>query len=502
MQGSWTECTPETAREFSAVAYYFARELSQKLKVPVGIVQASWSGSTAEEWTSWDSMKRAPELQPIIDRWQQAPDAVHDFAHAGGRFDLQFDSFELLRADNGAPVPFSSFDNRLTDTFGQGFWSTSGRATAPLVSPGNDGTGYSLRFYGTMDLGASPSLRASIPGTDSLTSPDYDLHTFSGIRFQVRGNGCFHTHLEEPIVKDGDVYASERVCAGDTWKPVTLLFSTYKQATWGVPEPLALEQTRAFVIDAEAVEQRAGERPPAGLYNGMIVPLASYTIRGALWYQGEGNSGRAYQYRTLLATLIEDWRALWREGDYPFLIVQLPNLGAPTLNAEESGWAELREAQSIVSRQTSNAGLAVTIDLGEAHNLHPPRKAEIGQRLAMLALGKVYHLPLEYSGPTFVEARMEDRAMRLKFVHADGLAARDGGAVLGFAVAGPDRKFFPATAIISGNNITVSSPSVLHPAAVRYAWAGNPQCNLINGARLPAEPFRTDNWSNTTDSRR
>jgi sialate O-acetylesterase len=242
-------------------------------------------------------------------------------------------------------------------------------------------------------------------------------------------------------------------------------------------------------------------QPPSGLFAGMIAPLQMYRIRGAIWYQGEGNTWRAYQYRTLLRALIQGWRTGWGEWDFPFLIVQLPNQGAsPELG--DSIWAELREAQLLTAENVPNTGLAVTIDVGEAGNLHPPRKAEIGQRLALWALATAYGEKIVYSGPMYGSSKIEGDRIRIRFRQiGSGLDAR-GGELKGFAIAGADRKFHWAKASIEGDSVVVFSPEVSAPVAVRYAWANSPECNLYNKEGLPASPFRTDEWPGATFSER
>ena len=499
VRGTWLRCTPINAKDFSPVGYYFARDLSRRLHVPVGIIESAWPGSRGEEWTSLQTLSSKPELRPFVEHWHQVPASVKSFAAEGTTFDLEFDSFELLPKEAEAhPVSFSNFDKRSADTLQGGFWETSGPGYLSLTNPGFAQTQYAARFAGAIDLEQSPSLRATLPGSRQGQPAGYDLSGYKGIQFRVRGRGCFSTHLEEPATSDGDYYKARPVCAQDDWQLVTQLFSNYGQAGWGVVSSLNLTETQAFAIDAEAGDQHDAENPPAGLYNGMILPITGYPIRGALWYQGEGNSGRAHRYRTLLPALIGDRRAAWHEGDFPFLIVQLPNFGKPTLNAEDADWAKLREVQAIVAKTVPASGLVVTIDLGEAGNLHPPRKAEVGRRLALLALANVYDIPIEFSGPVLRDIRREGAAMRLGFYHAAGLTAQSGGTVKGFALAGPDQKFFPASATIVGTDVFVSSPSVPYPLAVRYAWAANPICNLINGTGLPAGPFRSDDWPATT----
>jgi sialate O-acetylesterase len=231
----------------------------------------------------------------------------------------------------------------------------------------------------------------------------------------------------------------------------------------------------------------------------MITPLLPSAFRGALWYQGESNALKAVQYRKLLPVLIQNWRDGLGNQDLEFLLVQLPNHGATPLDPGESAWAELREAQLITSQRVRHTGLAVTIDVGDPKNLHPPRKLEVGQRLALWAEGTVYRQPVEYSGPLYQSMRIEGSEIRVRFSHVGlGLEALNGGQLRGFAIAGRDRKFHWAEARIDRDSVVVSSRDVPSPLAVRYAWADSPMCNLFNGNGLPASPFRTDEWPGIT----
>lgn len=228
-----------------------------------------------------------------------------------------------------------------------------------------------------------------------------------------------------------------------------------------------------------------GSQMPAGLYNAMIAPITPYPIKGAIWYQGETNANptRFPIYSRAFQSMIGDWRQAWGEGDFPFLFVQLPNYKT------NGYWPDLREQQ----RQTlalRNTAMAVTIDVGIPDNLHPPHKREVGLRLALLARALVYGEKIEYSGPVFLHAERQSAALRLWFDHASGLAAKD-GAPRGFEIAGPDRKFVAAEARVEGSTVVAWSSSVAAPAFVRYAWADSPECNLYNGAGLPAGPFRS-----------
>ncbi|HYL98787.1 MAG TPA: sialate O-acetylesterase, partial [Blastocatellia bacterium] len=240
---------------------------------------------------------------------------------------------------------------------------------------------------------------------------------------------------------------------------------------------------------------------PSVLYNAMLAPLTPYAIRGVIWYQGESNAGRAYQYRTLFPTMIRDWRAAWGEGPFPFYFVQLANFMARKDQPGESDWAELREAQALTLR-IPNSGMAVIIDIGEANDIHPKDKLDVGLRLARWALADTYGQKVESSGPLVRNSSAGKGRIRVAFGHTTGgLKTSDGGPIKGFAIAGADHKFFWAQAKIEGDAVVVWSDKVPEPVAVRYGWADNPDCNLLNGEGLPASPFRTDDWPGGTAGR-
>jgi sialate O-acetylesterase len=252
------------------------------------------------------------------------------------------------------------------------------------------------------------------------------------------------------------------------------------------------------VEDAKAAGKNPPNRPalpqgpghqntPAGLYNAMIAPLVPYGIRGAIWYQGESNANEAnaWRYRRLFGAMIEDWRNRWGEGDFPFLFVQLANYHSNIY------WPVLRESQTETLR-LANTGMAVIHDIGMSSNIHPTNKQDVGLRLALAARAIAYKQPIEYSGPMFQMATPENGAMRVYFTHADGMRSSSHDAITGFEVAGADGKYVPGEAKVEGNTIVVSSPQVASPTAVRYAWADDPVCNLVNQVGLPASGFRSD----------
>ncbi len=269
-----------------------------------------------------------------------------------------------------------------------------------------------------------------------------------------------------------------------------------------------LEAYTAALHKYETAQPKAPRPPwkPAELYNGMIAPLVPYAIKGAIWYQGESNAGRAQQYRTLFPDLIRDWRRDWREGNFTFLAVQLApydkNRKRPleviTEKPDESDWAELREAQCLATKVLPKVGMAVITDLGEKDDIHPKKKEPVGARLALAARGMAYREKIEFYGPIYSSMKVKGDKAIISFDHIGGGLEARGGDLTGFAICGPDKTFVWAKAEIQGDTVVVSSPPVVQPVAVRYGWADFPVVNLWNKDGLPASPFRTDNFSMIT----
>jgi sialate O-acetylesterase len=236
----------------------------------------------------------------------------------------------------------------------------------------------------------------------------------------------------------------------------------------------------------------------SGLHNAMIRPLIPYAIQGSIWYQGESNASRAYQYRTLFPAMIQDWRTHWGQGDFPFLFVQLANFQPTKPEPGPSMWAELREAQ-LMALQLPKTGMALAIDIGEANDIHPRNKQDVGKRLALNALAIAYGKEVSHTGPLYESVEFKGGKATVKFKGAVmGLTTRNNEPLKGFAIAGEDHNFVWADAKIDGDSVVVSSDRVKSPVAVRYGWADNPVCNLYDGTGLPASPFRTDDWPGDT----
>jgi sialate O-acetylesterase len=498
LPAQWQPCTPDTAKEFSAVAYYFARDLHRQLNVPIGIITSAWPGSTIEEWIAPEQAQRDPQIKPMLDEWNRSEGK--DFAAGRSPFDLAFDDFELVPnpSSPGKPLQISSFDDgSARNSLGGDWaydWSDAPETTFDLVSPGHGGAGFAARVAGRIDASDDSRLTARF----HLDGTPVDLSTYAGIRFWVRGSGSFRFRSLQPTITDWDDYSSSLLQASADWTPVTIWFRDLRQEGWGVSTDFTPSALKGFVIE----NMSAAGYPPrlaSGLYQGMIAPLLQYPFRGAIWYQGESNALKAQQYRVLLPDLIKSWRSASHNSEMQFLIVQLPAHGAIPTSPTESDWAELREAQLFALKEVPGTGLAVTIDVGDPKDVHPHRKAEVGQRLALWALGSTYQKPIVYSGPLYESMAVDDGKIRIRFSHiGSALEAKVGAALRGFAIAGPDQKFYWAEAVIDGDSIIVSSPHVSSPLAVRYAWGDSPECNLFNTGGLPASPFRTDEWPRVT----
>jgi len=249
-------------------------------------------------------------------------------------------------------------------------------------------------------------------------------------------------------------------------------------------------------VGGTPIEAWTGPQNSGGLYNGMIAPLVPYAIRGAIWYQGERNArhSQPQEYAVRLPAMIRGWRKVWGQGEFPFYYVQLPNFRAPQQQpVETNGWVLIQEAM-LKTLAFPGTGMAVTIDIGEARNIHPKNKQDVGKRLALWALAKTYGKDIVCCGPIYKSMKKQGQKIVVEFDHLGGGLVAKGEKLAGFAIAGADKKFVWADATIQDNAVVVSSPEVKDPAAVRYAWASNPKCSLYNKVGLPASPFRTDDW--------
>jgi sialate O-acetylesterase len=371
-EGSWVECSPQTVGGFSAVGYFFARELYQKLNIPVGMIHTSWGGTPAQAWTSIDGFGTDPELKEYADGAKQN---LENYPAAVAAYPAKMEEFDAVKKN----------------------------------------------WVETVAKPAQEALKAWEVATAKAKQDGQPLPT--------------------------------------------------KPAPVGKPPnpPAGPEGT---------------QNHPTTLYNGMLAPVIPYAIKGAIWYQGESNAGKSRQYRTLFPAMIADWRAKWKQGDFPFFFVQIaPFNGQPP---------EIREAQFLTLAKSKNTAMAVITDIGHPTDIHPTQKEPVGQRLAFAARALAYGEKIEYSGPLYQAMKAKGNKIAVNFTHVGGgLVAKDGD-LKGFTIAGADGKFVPAKAEIKGANVIVSAEGVTDPKAVRYGWANVPDVNLFNKEGIPASPFRTD----------
>ncbi len=493
----WQVASAATAGDFSAVAWFFARKLQQALNVPVGLVNSAWGGSHLETWTSPSAALRDPDLAALVrampqeqggfarvyrermtaiarhwqpDALQQPEPAHHGWAHP----DADDSAWPTLK------VP-QVWEEQGLEGFDGIVWY---RRTVQLTA--EQAQGPATLVLGTIDDGDESFVNGQRVGA----SPDWDAQRRYAIAPGVLRPG---RNVVAVRVTDGggdggfygDIQPHLVTAAGD----VDLT------GPWRARVAALVEKAAPGHNDL-----------PTLLFNGMVQPLTPMALGGVIWYQGESNVPRAARYVAAFQNLIKDWRAQFGRRDLPFYWVQLAAFLPLEKNSlAGSPWAELREAQRLALR-LPHTGMAVATDVGNANDIHPRNKRAVGERLARLALNRQYRHAMPDSGPVLHQARREGRSMRLQFsAVAQGLQVRGGGVeVQGFAIAGADQRFVPARAVIeNGQRVRVWADAVPQPVAVRYGWVDNPeQGNLVDGAGLPASPFKTDRWLWVTEGGR
>lgn len=487
--GKWKVCDAENVKDFSAVAYYFARKIHHGQKVPVGIIQSTWGGTPIEAWTSRGMLLTSP----ITKAKTLSNDTL-----ALDREDFVRDSLNQIRFWNMVYNPQNNADKIVPAAE----YDNAGWTTVEMPKVIKDfGIGY---YEGVVWLRKKISLPALFQQknlTISLGHPEmnYSLY-FNGQEICKNvwyGNPTHSYTIPANLVKSGENTIAVRIAmlwGGGGLNPADDIYITDGSSK------ISLGGKWLYKKDLEGALPKIlnYQYYPSVLFNTMINPVIPYGIKGFIWYQGESNAGAAYDYRKLFPMLIADWRKRWQQGNLPFLFVQLANYMKTKPLPSESECAELREAQTLTLSQP-NTGMACIIDIGEANDIHPKNKQEVGRRLALIANKKVYKQECIASGPTYQTFLKEDSRIRINFANTgSGLSTKDGKEVTGFAVAGKDKQFYWAKATIEGNEVIVYADKVAEPVAVRYAWADNPECNLVNSEGLPATPFRTDDWKGIT----
>ncbi|HCC29366.1 MAG TPA: sialate O-acetylesterase [Marinilabiliales bacterium] len=486
----WKVCDSISVKELSAVAYIFSRKNHVDQKVPIGIVQSTWGGTRIEPWTSREMLLTSP----ITREWTLSADTLHY-----NRDDIVRDSLKQVRFWDIVYNPQNNAEKIFTaPDYDDSGWT---EIAMPNVLK-NFGIGY---YEGMVWMRKKLSLPESYSGKDltiNLGHPEmtYSLY-FNGNEICKNvwfGNATHSYTIPATLVQSGENTIAVRIAmlwGGGGLNPANDIYITD-----GSME-ITLAGKWLYEKDLEPLipKMSGNQGYPTVLFNSMINPLIPYGIKGFLWYQGESNAEEAYNYRELFPMLIKDWRKHWQQGNLPFLYVQLANYMERKPLPSESEWAELREAQTM-ALSLPNTGMACTIDIGDAGSVHPLNKQEVGRRLALIANKTVYKQDgIISSGPMYRSYRKEGNRIRIRFSSiGSGLSTSDGEEVKGFAIAGEDKQFHWAKAVIEGNELVVYCDEVENPEAVRYAWADNPECNLVNSEGLPAVPFRTDDWKGIT----
>lgn len=487
--GNWQAVNPQSVLSFSAVAYFFASELYARYRVPIGLINASLGGSPAEAWMSEEALQSFPAYLAEARRFRDTELISQIESSEQMRIKAWYD--DLRHRDRGLNDPAGKWSSTDIETRGwgkmlvPGFWSeTPLGATSGVVwfrkefeVPANFSSKPAHLAFARVIDADSTFINGHFIGCTTYEWPPRRYPIPAGVLkigknvitmrvIGTKGNGGFAPGREYALVADGDT-----IDLSGSW------------------------QARVGALADPCPSQTFVRWKPLGLFNAMIAPLLNFRIKGVIWYQGEANTGRAAEYRQLFPALINDWRQHWKQGDFPFLFVQLTAFMPPKEQPAESNWALLREAQ-LKTLEVPNTGMAVTIDIGETYDIHPLNKKEVGIRLARAAMKIAYQEnDIVHSGPIYQSMRIHGNKIVLTFTSiGSGLMAK-GGDLYHFAIAGSDRRFVWARAQIVGNEVVVWSEQVSDPVAVRYAWADNPAgANLYNKEGLPASPFRTDEW--------
>ncbi len=494
---AWQVCTPETAAKFSAVGYYFGRYIHNDLNVPIGLLWTAWGGTVAETWISEESIRQFGDFNSNLQAMKEFdPDKV--VAKRKAQIDSMMKTFSTdEKGLVGDKAIWADPDIDITR------WKSM---DLPVLweSAGLYGVDGMVWFRKEFELPAD----AALEGFTLYLGPidDSDLTWINGKKVGETINRYNEDRIYQvppEILKPGKNVIAVRVedtgGGGGIWgKPeqMKIVSESFNLSLAG-PWKLRFSSSDIKVDMSSFVGPNSF---PTLLYNGMIHPFLNYPVKGAIWYQGESNAGRAYQYRTLLPLLINDWRKNWNNPEMPFLFVQLANYMKPPVEPGESEWAELREAQ-LMTLNLPNTGMAVIIDIGEADDIHPKNKLDVGNRLALYALKIAYGKEIVYSGPIYKSMTVSGHKIFIEFNNTgSGLVCHDRyGYVKGLSIAGKDHKFHWAKAYIENNKVVVYNDKVDNPVAVRYGWADNPDdVNLYNIEGLPASPFRTDDWPGIT----
>ncbi len=492
--GEWKECNPSTAGDFTAAGYFFALQLYKELKVPIGLINTSWGGTHSETWTSRVAFEQSDEFKDMIatvpttgleDIAKKRTEAVKKKIE-----DLQGPLSNTVNTSQWKDAGFD--DSKWPHLKEPGTWEEQGLAEL-------DGVVWFRKEVTIADANAGKPATLQLAKID-----DIDVTYVNGEKVGSMDKWDDDRRYTIPagILKAGKNIIAVRVQdngggGGIYGDPANLQLTVNNKS-------ISLAGEWSFRVESMLTGNSSlgPNSYPTLLFNAMLNPLIPFAFKGVIWYQGESNAGRAYQYRKAFPLMINDWRKHWGVGDFPFYFVQLSSFNSGNGNSVNgSTWAELREAQTM-TLSLPNTGMAVTTDIGDAKDIHPKNKQDVGKRLAAIALNKTYGIAGEYSGPLYESMKTDGNKAIISFTHAGGLMVKDKyGYIKGFEIAGADHQFHYAKAMIDGDKIIVWQDGVKEPVAVRYGWADDAgEANLFNKEGFPASPFRTDTWKGITEA--
>ena len=508
-KGQWQESTPQTAAKFSATAYFFGKKLYDELNVPIGLIHSSWGGTPAEAWTSGKYLEDFPVYKETITKLPQSAKEINTLKN----WLYELPQINLNNEDDAAKWQSIDFNDSQCSSpeFKDNVWP---EMNLPVLWEAA-GLG---NFDGAVWFRKKIELPQTFVNNDLVLElgpiDDMDITFVNGVEVGgFENEGFWNTNriynIPKELIKNNIVTIAVRVIdnqggGGIYGKKEQILIRT-KDGTesvsiagvWKYLPVAEFENMKFFVFGAEGEKYK--QRPkltvefsshtPSTLYNGMIAPLIPYNIKGAIWYQGESNVGRAEEYKELFPAMIKNWREDWGLGDFPFYYVQI----APWNYGKESHSELLREAQ-MMSLSVPNTGMAVTLDIGNPEDIHPAKKFEVGNRLALWALAKNYGKDIPFSGPMYASFQIENEKIILSFKYAEsGLVINEINNSNNFVIAGNDMVFKKAEVKVEGNKLIVYNTEIKNPAVVRYCWDNISEATLFNKDGLPASSFRTDN---------
>jgi sialate O-acetylesterase len=486
---SWKIANVKDVNGFTAVGFFFGSYLQQHLNVPIGLISDNLGATAVEEWMSNEALHQFPQFDNFYNTYLAPHKSIKEMNDDFEKIKLSWDKKYYLKNDPGLEQQWYKPETDISD------WKTMNQ---PSHWENNelknyDGSVWFKKSYDSFPRNFMGDATISLGQVD-----DYNICWVNGVKVgEGYGNQNMYSYkISDRIIKAKNNIVVVRVFdAGGKGGMYNMFWSPYWAGPWKYKKGV---QINASKFKKPLVPNAYIFGTPSILYNANIAPVTPLSIKGFIWYQGEANTGRAEEYKSLFSAMIKDWRKHFKQGDLPFLFVQLPNLGKDPEQPENNDWAELREAQAA-ALSLPNTGMAVTIDVGDANNLHPHNKLAVGDRLGMTALKVAYHVDSIETSPVYKNMTKDGDSV---IVHFTGniICKNKYGYVRGFAIAGADSVFHWAKAFVKNNNsVVVYNLSVKDPVAVRYAWSGNPgEVDLYNKDGLPAAPFRTDTFKGIT----